>query len=91
MVYIFTHLRVTGFGGQKGGCLWLVKKGGALPKAWVVPIRQAIYSVLAGCLAFICCNAREPKFTHYLVIVTIVAVAAVTPLDCWVDDDDRKN
>ncbi len=49
------------------------------------------YSVLAGCQAFIYCNARAPEFTHYLVIVTIVAVAVMTLLDCRVSDDDWKN
>ena len=59
-----------------------------MPRAWIVPIRLTIYFVLAGCPAFIYCNAGEPEFTHYLVIVTIAAVAAVTLLDCRVGDDD---
>jgi len=66
------------------------KKGSALPKAWIVPIRLAIYSVLAGCSAFIYFNIGELEFTHYLVIVTIVAVAAMALLDCRVSDDYWK-
>ncbi|HFE32771.1 MAG TPA: hypothetical protein ENJ17_05625 [Gammaproteobacteria bacterium] len=65
-------------------------KGSALPKAWIVPIRLAIYSVLAGCSAFIYFNVGELEFTHYLVIVTIVAVAAMALLDCRVSDDYWK-
>ncbi len=66
------------------------KKGSALPKALIVPIRLAIYSVLAGCSAFIYFNVGELEFTHYLVIVTIVAVAAMALLDCRVSDDYWK-
>ncbi len=65
-------------------------KGSALPKAWIVPIRLAIYSVLAGCSAFIYFNVGELELTHYLVIVTIVAVAAMALLDCRVSDDYWK-
>jgi len=65
-------------------------KGSALPKAWIVPIRLAIYSVLAGCSAFIYFNVGELEFTHYLVIVTIVAVAAMALLDCRVSDEYWK-
>ena len=66
------------------------KKSSALPKAWIVPIRLAIYSVLAGCSAFIYFNVGELEFTHYLVIVTIVAVAAMALLDCRVSDEYWK-
>ncbi len=66
------------------------KKGSALPMGWIVPIRLAIYSVLAGCSAFIYFNIGELEFTHYLVIVTIVAVAAMALLDCRVSDDYWK-
>lgn len=65
-------------------------KSSALPKAWIVPIRLAIYSVLAGCSAFIYFNVGELEFTHYLVIVTIVSVAAMALLDCRVSDDYWK-
>lgn len=66
------------------------EKSSALPKAWIVPIRLAIYSVLAGCSAFIYFNVGELEFTHYLVIVTIVAVAAMALLDCRVSDEYWK-
>ncbi len=65
-------------------------RSSALPKAWIVPIRLGIYSVLAACSAFIFFNVGELEFTHYLVIVTIVAVAAMALLDCRVSDDYWK-
>ena len=66
------------------------EKSSALPKVWIVPIRLGIYSVLAGCSAFIYFNIGDLEFTHYLVIVTIVAVAAMALLDCRVSDDYWK-
>ena len=62
-------------------------KNSALPKKWIVPIRLGIYSVLAGCSAFIYFNVGELEFTHYLVIITIVAVSAMALLDCRVSSD----
>jgi hypothetical protein len=59
----------------------------ALPKAWIVPIRLGIYSMLAACSAYIYFNLGELEFTHYLVIVSIVAVLAMALLDCRVSDD----
>lgn len=72
------------------------KKGSALPKAYIVPIRLAIYSVLAACSGFIYFNVGELVLTHYLIIVSIVAVSAMALLDCRVSDDywkreDAKN
>lgn len=61
-----------------------VDKGSALPKAWIVPIRLGVYSVLAACSAYVFFNVGELKFTHYLVLVSIVAVAAMVMLDCRV-------
>jgi hypothetical protein len=65
-------------------------KGSALPKAWIVPMRLGIYSVLAACSAYIYFNVGELEFTHYIVIVSIVAVAAMALLDCRVSDDYWK-
>jgi len=62
-------------------------KGSALPKAWIVPIRLGIYSLLAACSAYIYFNLDDLVFTHYLVIITIVAVAAMALLDCRVSDE----
>lgn len=59
----------------------------ALPKAWILPIRLAIYTVLAGCSAYVYFNVGELSFTHYLVIISIVAVSAMALLDCRVSDD----
>lgn len=59
----------------------------ALPKAWIVPIRLGIYSLLAACSAYIYFNLGELEFTHYLVIVSVVAVLAMALLDCRVSDD----
>jgi hypothetical protein len=60
------------------------EKGSALPKMWIVPIRLAIYSVLAACSGYIYFNLGELEFTHYLIIISIVAVAAMALLDCKV-------
>lgn len=62
------------------------QKSSALPKAWIVPIRLAIYSVLAACSAYIYFNVGDLGLTHYLVIVSIVAVAAMALLDCKVSE-----
>jgi hypothetical protein len=66
------------------------QKSSALPKAWIVPIRLGIYSVLAACSAYIYFNVGELGVTHYLVIVSIVAVAAMALLDCKVSDAHWK-
>lgn len=58
----------------------------ALPKAWIVPIRLGIYSVLAACSAYIYFNVGDLGLTHYLIIVSIVAVAAMALLDCKVSE-----
>lgn len=62
------------------------KESSALPKAWIVPIRLGIYSLLAACSAYIYFNLGDLVFTHYLVIISIVAVAAMALLDCRVSD-----
>jgi len=62
-------------------------KSSALPKEWLVPIRLGIYLVLAGCSAFIYFNVGDLEITHYLIIVSIVAVAAMVLLDCRVSND----
>lgn len=62
-------------------------RSSALPKAWIIPIRLGIYSLLAACSAYIYFNLGELEFTHYLVIVSVVAVLAMALLDCRVSDD----
>jgi hypothetical protein len=62
------------------------EKSSALPKAWIVPIRLGIYTVLAACSAFIYFNVGDLVITHYLIIVSIVAVSAMVLLDCRVSD-----
>ncbi len=62
------------------------QKSSALPKAWIVPIRLGIYLVLAVCSAYIYFNVGDLGVTHYLVIISIVAVAAMALLDCKVSD-----
>jgi hypothetical protein len=59
----------------------------ALPKAWLLPIRLGIYSVLAACSGYIYFNVGDLEFTHYLIIIAIVAVSAMALLDCRVSDD----
>ena len=66
------------------------EKGGALPKALIVPMRLGIYSVLAACSGYIYFNVGELVLTHYLIIVSIVAVSAMALLDCRVSDDYWK-
>jgi len=66
------------------------KKSSALPEAWIVPIRLGIYSVLAACSAYIYFNVGDLVVTNYLIIITIVAVAAMVLLDCRVSDDYWK-
>ncbi|NOX93281.1 MAG: hypothetical protein GXP18_12775 [Gammaproteobacteria bacterium] len=66
------------------------QKSSALPKAWIVPIRLGIYSVLAACSAYIYFNVGDLSVTHYLVIISIVAVAAMALLDCKVSDAHWK-
>ena len=65
-------------------------KGSALPKAYIVPMRLGIYSVLAACSAYIYFNVGDLVLTHYLIIVSIVAVSAMALLDCRVSDDYWK-
>lgn len=62
-------------------------KAVAIPKKWLVPIRLAGYSALAGCSAFVYFNVGDLELTHYLVIVSIVAVTAMVLLDCRFSDD----
>lgn len=66
------------------------QKSSALPKAYIVPIRLAVYSVLAACSGFIYFNVGDLVLTHYLIIVSIVAVSAMVLLDCRVSDDYWK-
>lgn len=66
------------------------QKSSALPEAWVVPIRLGIYSVLAACSAYIYFNVGDLEVTHYLVIISIVAVSAMALLDCRMSDDYWK-
>ena len=63
------------------------KESSALPEAWIVPIRLGIYLVLAACSAYIYFNVGDLVVTHYLIIITIVAVAAMVLLDCRVSTD----
>lgn len=59
----------------------------ALPKQWITPIRLGIYSVLATCSGYIYFNVGDMQLTHYLVIISIVAVSAMALLDCRVSND----
>jgi len=66
------------------------QKGSALPKAYIVPMRLGIYSVLAACSGYIFFNVGDLVYTHYLIIISIVAVSAMALLDCRVSDDFWK-
>lgn len=68
----------------------------ALPRKWLVPIRLAIYVVLAGCSAYIYYNARDLEWTHLLIFLPVAAVAGMVLLDCkfsenyWKEQDARE-
>ena len=66
------------------------QKGSALPKALIVPIRLTIYSVLAACSAYVYFNVGDLGVTHYLVIISIVAVAAMALMDCKLSETHWK-
>ena len=66
------------------------QKSSALPKGYIVPIRLGVYSVLAACSGFIYFNVGDLVLTHYLIIVSIVAVSAMALLDCRVSDEYWK-
>ena len=69
----------------------------ALPRKWIVPIRLAIYIVLAGCSAYIYFNVRDLEWTHLFIFLPVAAVAAMALLDCkmsenyWKQQDAVKN
>ena len=66
------------------------RKSSALPRAYIVPIRLGVYSVLAACSAFIYFNVGDLVLTHYLIIISVVAVSAMALLDCRVSDEYWK-
>lgn len=59
----------------------------ALPRKWIVPIRLAVYSVLAGCSAYIYFNVRDLEFTHLFIFLPVAAVGAMALLDCRVSEN----
>jgi hypothetical protein len=59
----------------------------ALPRKWIVPIRLAVYSVLAGCSAYIYFNVRDLELTHLFIFLPVTAVAAMALLDCRVSEN----
>ena len=69
----------------------------ALPRKWIVPIRLAIYVVLAGCSAYIYFNVRDLEITHLFIFLPVAAVAAMALLDCrfsenyWKEQDAGKD
>jgi hypothetical protein len=69
----------------------------ALPRKWLVPIRLAIYVVLAGCSAYIYYNARDLEWTHLIIFLPVAAVAGMVLLDCkfsenyWKEQDLKDN
>jgi len=63
------------------------QKSSALPESWIVPIRFLVYAVLAGCSAYVYLNVDDLGLTHYLIILSIVAVSAMALLDCRMSAD----
>jgi len=74
-----------------------VKDKPALPRKWLVPIRLAVYIVLAGCSAYIYYFTRDLEWTHLLIFLPVAAVAAMVLLDCkfsenyWKELDAKQN
>lgn len=62
----------------------------ALPKKWIVPIRLAVYVVLAGCSAYIYFNVQDLELTHLFIFLPVVAVAAMALLDCRLSENYWK-
>lgn len=71
------------------------KQRPALPKQWIVPIRLAIYAVLAACSAYVYFNYQDLEMTHFFILVPVVLVSAMAALDCkmstqyW-EEQERK-
>lgn len=63
----------------------------ALPEAWILPIRFVIYLVLAICSGYIYFNIGNLEVTHYLIILSIVAVSAMALLDCRMSEKYWKS
>ncbi|WP_455217055.1 hypothetical protein [Kaarinaea lacus] len=63
------------------------QKSSALPESWIVPVRLLVYVVLAGCSAYVYFNVGDLELTHYLIIISIVAVSAMALLDCRMSAD----
>lgn len=63
------------------------QKSSALPESWIIPIRLLVYAVLAGCSAYVYLNVDDLGLTHYLIILSIVAVSAMALLDCRMSAD----
>lgn len=62
----------------------------ALPRKWIVPIRLAVYVVLAGCSAYIYYYARELEWTHLIIFLPVAAVSAMVLLDCKFSENHWK-
>ena len=54
----------------------------ALPKKWIVPIKLAVVSALAGCSAFVYFNVRDLQTTQIIILLSIVLVCAMVWMDC---------
>lgn len=72
------------------------KEKPALPRKWLVPIRLAIYVILAGCSAYIYYYARDLEWTHLLIFLPVAAVAGMVLMDCkfsenyWKEQDLKE-
>ena len=68
----------------------------AIPRQWIVPIRLAVYVVLAGCAAYIFFNVRDLEITHLFIFLPIALVAGMAALDCkmsekyWQQQDKKS-
>ena len=54
----------------------------ALPRKWIVPLRFAVYLVLAACSAYLYFNYKDMEWTEILILLPVIMVAAMVELDC---------
>ena len=69
----------------------------ALPRQWIVPIRLAVYVVLAACAVYLYFNYEDMEWSELLILLPIIMVAAMVELDCkmsnkyWLEQDKTGN
>ncbi|KPJ91065.1 MAG: hypothetical protein AMJ53_12410 [Gammaproteobacteria bacterium SG8_11] len=73
------------------------KQRPALPKKWIVPLKLAVMTALAGCSAFVYFNVRDLQTTQIIILLSIVLVCAMVWMDCklseryWNEQEKTKS